>query len=73
MKKNIFLIYSLASCVEVRVVSILLNELGERYIITLLKQDYKALEKKSRQRIIERFSINTMVNNTENEIIQCAE
>ncbi len=73
MKKNIFLIYTLASCGEERVVSILLNELGERYIITLLKQDYKALKKKSRQKIIERFSINTMVNNTENEIIQCAE
>jgi glycosyltransferase involved in cell wall biosynthesis len=44
-----------------------------RRITEILQQDYKALGEKSRQRIIERFSINTMVNSTENEIIQCVE
>ena len=40
---------------------------------TMIHSDYKALGKKSRERILKNFSLKTMIKNTENEIIKCAE
>ena len=39
----------------------------------MLNSDYKNIGKKSRKRIIENFSIEKMVKNTEKEILKCAE
>jgi glycosyltransferase involved in cell wall biosynthesis len=42
-------------------------------IKTMLNLDYKSLGKKARQRVIENFSIEKMINNTQKEILKCVE